>query len=89
MTSGPPTRVPALDRRPPDRNTDLARVRLQLDGLVERRLLRPLTPPEQAYMEALQEIEDGLLQGSLPVGQPKGEDGATPPASIRNGEAEG
>lgn len=64
MTSGPPTRVPALDRRPPDRNTDLARVRIQLDGMVERRLLRPLTPPEQAYMEVLQEIEDDLLQAS-------------------------
>ena len=77
-----------MDRRPPDRKIDLARVRLQLDRLVERRLLRPLTPPEQAYMEALQEIENDLLEASGLVRQSRSDDGATAPASIRNGEGE-
>ena len=66
-----------MDRRPPDRSTDLTRVRLQLDRLVERRLLGALTPAEQRYMEALQEIEEDLLEASRLVKQPKGEHGRT------------
>ena len=52
-------------------------MRLQLDRLVERRLLRPLTPPEQAYLEALQEIENDLLQASRPVTKSKSDEEAT------------
>lgn len=66
-----------MDRRPPDRNTDLARVRLQLDRLVERRLLGELTPAEQARMEALQEIETDLLHAARLVKKSKSDEGAT------------
>ena len=77
MTSGPPTRVPALDRRPPDRCTDLARVRLQLDRMIQRRRLRPLTPTEQAYIDVLQDIEDDLLEAARLVKHSRDGQGAT------------